>query len=72
MITGGKKMILIFDKLVYETDGAYLLKFGDQKEWVPKSQAEILNEDTRGPEHGGEIEVPRWLVEKKGLEGYEV
>ena len=64
-------MKLIFDKLEHDTDEAYLLRFGDQKEWVPKSKAEILNEDTRGPEYGGEVEIPRWLVEKKGLEGYE-
>jgi len=69
---------LIFYNSVYETEptektmGAYLLQFGDDKVWIPKSEAEILNEDTRGPEHGGEIEIPRWLVEKKGLEGYEV
>jgi len=38
----------IFDKLVYETEptektmGAYLLQFGDDKVWIPKSEAEIL------------------------------
>jgi len=40
-------MKLIFDKLVYETEptektmGAYLLQFGDDKVWIPKSEAEI-------------------------------
>ena len=59
-------VILVFDELVYSTNMAHLIYFGDQKEWIPRSQVDWIDEET------GEVSVAQWLVEDRGLEGYEV
>lgn len=56
---------LLFDDLVHETENAWLLQFGDEEVWLPKSQCEIFLGDQV-------VTVPQWLAEEEGLEGYEV
>ena len=56
-----------------ETNAAKRLKFAEGEKWVPKSQ--ILDErELKGkPDEDGnpvalpEVQLPRWLAEKKGL-----
>jgi hypothetical protein len=59
-------MKLTYDRIERETDQAVLVKFGDEEEWIPKSQ--ILNQEFRDEDV---INIPVWLAEGKGLEGYE-
>jgi hypothetical protein len=49
-----------FDKIIRETQDAWLLDTGDEKVWFPKSQC-TLDEDEKI------IEVPEWLAIEKGL-----
>lgn len=54
-----------YDSLVRETDKAFLIRFGDDDVWFPKSQVDL--------DHvAREITVPDWLAEKKGIEFYRV
>jgi hypothetical protein len=57
---------LNYDRLIdsWETVRAWCFLFGDKTIYLPKS----LVEDIR--ESANEVEVPRWLVEAEGLEGY--
>ncbi len=59
-------MELTYDRIKRESDSAILVVFGDEQEWIPISQ--IRNKYFRDEDV---IDIPRWLVEKKGLEGYE-
>lgn len=61
----GNIMEIKFDELLHETDKAYLLRFGKNDEWIPKSQVETLDDVDNT------AEVADWLVEKRGLEIYE-
>ncbi len=58
---------LTYDRVVdsAETPKAYLFIFGDEEHWLPKSQVEDIRETCN------EVDIPRWLAEKAGLEGYE-
>lgn len=56
---------LAFDILVHTTKNAYLLQFGEQDVWFPKSQA-VINMSM----HKNTVLVPRWLMKEKGLEKY--
>ena len=53
-----------FDRLVRETDSAYLISIGDfedEKEyWLPKSQVDMGEDETF-------VMVPEWLALEKGL-----
>lgn len=54
-----------YEKLVHETDGAYLFDvFGDGEGdvWIPKSQIEDLDEDEKT------FLIPQWLAEEKEME----
>lgn len=54
-----------FYDVIAETDKSWLLDLGDGEQvWFPKSECEIATQYTGG---GGEILVPLWLAEKKGL-----
>lgn len=57
---------LKYDEMLHETELAYLLRFDTEEEWIPKSQVESIDEDNCT------VELPEWLVLKKGLENYEV
>ena len=57
-------MILIYDRIVVETVLAWILEFGDETVSIPKSQGKLDEGDNT-------VEVPMWLVHKKGLESYE-
>ncbi len=63
--TRRRMMEIKFDEFLHETDKAYLLRFGDSEEWLPKSQVETMDMDD------SIVEVADWLVEKRGLECYE-
>jgi len=54
---------VVFDELRHTGDGAWLLRFDTEETWVPMSQC-TLDED----EHV--VEMPMWLIKKKGLESY--
>lgn len=67
---------LAYDEVIAETVMAWLLQFGDDQEWLPKSKC-CLDGDDVGDGHGnygkgGLVDIPEWLAEKKGLEAYEV
>lgn len=54
---------LEFDEVLRETDLALLISFEeDRAEWIPKSQIREMR--------GKTVVLPRWLVEKNGLEVY--
>lgn len=50
----------IYDDIERETDAAYLLVFGDQKIWLPKSQIRVYEKNKK-------VFVPEWLAIEKGL-----
>jgi len=54
---------LKYDEIIQETDLAWLLRFGDDEVWMPKSRCENDDEERL-------ISVPQWLIEEKGLEVY--
>lgn len=62
-------MALFYDRVIRESDNAYLLDFGDHQKWIPKSL--IHPDDLPLEEEGGEINVELWFVEQEGLEDYE-
>jgi hypothetical protein len=49
-------------ELKRETDAAFLMFIEETEEehWLPKSQCEWMEEE-------GQVWIPRWLAEKKGL-----
>ena len=55
---------LQFDLVLHETEKAILVVFGEQQEWFPKSQCDIIDETY------SHIQVSKWLMEKKSLEQY--
>jgi len=59
-------MTLQYDEIIATTKKAVLYRFDDEEHWIPESQ--IIDRD---PEYCT-VEVEDWLVEKKGLEAYEV
>lgn len=69
----GREIIYLkFDQILRETDDAWFVRFPmkddltNDDHWFPKSQCDIP-----APEQQI-IEVPRWLVEEKEVEEYEV
>lgn len=54
-----------YDKITAMTPRAILFVFGDDEEWLPKSQITDLDEQLLV------VEIPLWLAEKKEIEGYE-
>lgn len=69
---GKETLYLNFEAIVSETAKAWFVRFPMKPDltnddaWMPKSQCEIPNSEQKI------IEVPRWLVEEKGLEEYQV
>lgn len=63
-------LLLVYDEVVKETKLAYLLKFGDEEKWVPKS----LLKDPMATllDNGDEILIETWFCIQEGLEEYEV
>lgn len=66
---GDDMLVLDFVSVVAETDDAWRVRFVDGKykkvdAWLPKSRC------TKSASVGGELMVPRWLVEKKELDAY--
>ena len=57
-------MIEITLEVHHETDEAYLVSDGDEREWIPKSQVKVLAEiDVDYVE----VEMPEWLAKEKGF-----
>ena len=56
---------LVFDLLIHTTEKAFLLQFGVENVWLPKSMA-IINMSM----HRNTVVLPRWLMVKNGLEYY--
>ena len=50
----------IYDDIVRETEAAYLLSFGDDEIWLPKSQVRVYEKNNK-------VFVPEWLAIEKGL-----
>lgn len=59
-----EKITLVFDKIQAMTPKAILFVFGDDEEWLPRSQIDI-DEKTKT------LEIPLWLAEEKEIEDYE-
>jgi hypothetical protein len=59
-------LTLKYDRLIdsRETRLAWCFLFGDQTIFLPKSQVEDIRETAN------EVDLPRWLAEAWGLEGY--
>ena len=59
---------LRYDKLIddLETDRAWCFVIDHRMIFLPKSLVQDINEIDK------EVDVPQWLVEKEGLESYEV
>ncbi len=59
-----KEIEISFDRLVHETDDAYLISIGDwddeQRFWLPKSKVDMGEDETF-------VLVPEWLAVEKGL-----
>ena len=55
-----EKIEIPFDRILQESDLAWLLDLGDDEVWFPKSQCE-LDEDNKF------IEVPEYIAVDKGL-----
>jgi hypothetical protein len=57
---------LKYDRIIdcRETRRAFFFVFGDQTVCLPKSQVEDIRETAK------EVDIPLWLAEAKGLEGY--
>lgn len=53
-----------FSSLLHETPLAYLVRIDDAEHWLPKSECDLISDDFL---EGGEIDVPAWLLDKKGL-----
>jgi hypothetical protein len=53
----------IYVEVKAETDKAILVDYEGKEYWLPKSQLE----DWPDVEDGGDIEVPLWLLEEKGM-----
>lgn len=49
-----------FTTVIQETEKAYLILFGKEQVWLPKSQVEMYEGDRV-------VVVPDWLAEEKGL-----
>ena len=58
---------IIFDEVVAETDTSWLLSFGHDKAWLPKSEVEI-----KEASHYRYAIIPPWLVRENSLEDYEI
>ena len=57
-------MIEITLEVHHETDEAYLVSDGGEREWIPKSQVKVLAEiDVDYVE----VEMPEWLAKEKGF-----
>jgi hypothetical protein len=65
--SGNEIITLNYNRIIdsKETPKAYCVVFGDEAVWLPKSQVEDIRETAN------EIDLPRWLAEAKGLEGYQ-
>lgn len=46
-----------------ETEKAFLFKFGDSENWMPKSQVKLKKN-----KEGHSVEIPAWLWEKMNAE----
>jgi len=57
-------MKIVFDRLVHQTELAWLLAIDDIKQWVPKSVGAELDEEENT------IELPSWFVKCNALEEY--
>lgn len=51
-------VVIGFESVLASTEKAWLIKFHDRQEWLPKSQCTI-HEETE------EVEMPNWLYLKK-------
>ena len=62
---------LLFDEIIKETDSAFLVRFGTDEQWIPKSLVDDLEEPIDKINYGY-ITIPKWFAMKNGLEDYEV
>ena len=60
-------MEIVFDRVIRRSDQAVLCAFDDKEIWISLSL--IRNADY---EDEMTLDLPYWLAEKKGLEGFEV
>jgi len=63
MYNSEEMLELKYDEMIRETELAWLLRFGDDEAWLPKSLCENDCENYV-------ISVPGWMVKKKELDMY--
>lgn len=60
-------LLVTFDRLVHETAAAWLLDFGGNEVWIPKSVSDDPSQSLSGTK---EIFLQGWFVEQESLEDY--
>jgi hypothetical protein len=55
-----------YDRVKAATEGAVLLDCGGQEIWFPRSQADALEDLSKG-DGPGTVALPFWLAEDRGL-----
>lgn len=55
------------DKIIHETDEAFLCDISDEETWIPKSQVDEPEAYEEGDEDI-DMNVTLWFCEKKGIE----
>lgn len=63
-IDNGDNVLVRFDEVKHETDGAFLIVVDEEEVWIPKSQVAHVDHAK------GEMWLPLWLAESKGV-GFE-
>lgn len=63
-----KLVVLDCDAKITESRKAVCLAFGDEREWIPKSQIEDHEEDREGIWKS--VTIPEWLAIENNLDGY--
>jgi hypothetical protein len=65
-MSGSRYVHLEVEKIVRETDAAFLLLIDGEEYWIPKSQVADPDEYQAGDE-GCTISVTEWIAREKGL-----
>ena len=55
-----------FERVVKTTGSAALLEIDGEEHWIPFSQ--IAGEEPEEGDEDGVIEIPRWLVDDRGID----
>ncbi len=59
---------LKYDEIIAQTEKAILFRFDKKEVWLPKS---VIENHEELEDDGGEVSIQYWIVQERGLEGYE-